>query len=98
MESTEWVLENAKSDPNLAEAVGVNMLMMMGTTMGGYLLAKGAVVAQKHIADVSDDGFYSNKISVAQFYAEQILPRALAYATSIKSGHVAVMSLSTDSF
>ncbi len=98
MESTEWVLTNAKSDPNLAGAVGVNMLMMMGTTLGGYLLAKGAVAAQKHISSGSGDEFYNNKISVATFYAEQILPRSLAYATSVKAGHKAVMSLSTDSF
>ncbi|MGK0271253.1 MAG: alkylation response protein AidB-like acyl-CoA dehydrogenase [Cocleimonas sp.] len=98
MESTEWVLTNAKSDPNLAGAVGVNMLMMMGTTLGGYLLAKGAVAAQKHISSGSDNEFYNNKISVATFYAEQILPRSLAYATSVKAGHKAVMSLSTDSF
>ena len=98
MNSIEWVLKNAKSDPNLASAVGVNMLMMMGTTLGGYLLAKGAVAAQKHIDAGSDDAFYGNKIAVANFYAEQILPRSSAYATAVKSGHEAVMSLSTDSF
>ena len=98
MESTEWVLKNAKSDPNLAGAVGVNMLMMMGTTLGGYLLVKGAVVSKGYLDSGSNDEFYSNKIAVANFYAEQILPRASAYATSVKTGHAATMSLATDSF
>ena len=97
-ETMSWLLKNAKSDPNLASAVGVNVLMMMGTTMGGYLLAKGAVAAQKHLDDGANDEFYSNKIAVANFYAEQILPRSTAYATSVQTGHAAVMSLATDSF
>lgn len=98
VEATDWVLANAKTDPNLAGAVGVSMLMMMGTTLGGWMLAKGAMVAQKHLDEGSNDEFYSNKIATATFYAEQILPRSLAYATSVTAGHEAVMTISSESF
>ena len=56
------------------------------------------MIADQHIKDGSNDDFYNNKIITAQFYAEQILPRSLAYATSVKSGHEAIMSMPTDSF
>ncbi len=98
VEATDWFLANAKTDPNLAGAVGVSMLMMMGTTLGGWMLAKGAMVAQKHLDEGSNDEFYSNKIATATFYAEQILPRSLAYATSVTAGHEAVMTISSESF
>lgn len=104
-EATDWILGNAKNDPNITGAVGVNMLMMMGTTLGGWMLAKSAVIAQQHLDNGdngnnsdSDKAFYLNKITVAQFYAEQILPRSLAYSISVKAGHEAVMGLSVDAF
>jgi len=101
IETTDWVLINAKNDPNTAPAAGVSMLMMMGTTLGGWMLAKSALIAQQRLD--SDEGdsnkeFYTNKIVVAQFYAEQILPRSLAYATAVKAGHEAVMGLATEAF
>lgn len=97
-EATDWFLENAKTDPNLAGSVGVSMLMMMGTTLGGWLLAKSAMISQKQLEGGTSDDFYSNKVATAQFYAEQILPRSLAYATSVTSGHEAIMAISSDSF
>ena len=97
-EATEWFLENAKNDPNIGGSVGVSMLMMMGTTLGGWLLAKSAVIAQKQIDNGNDDDFYRNKIATARFYSEQILPRSLAYATSVTYGHEAIMEISTDAF
>jgi len=98
IDATDWVLVNAKNDPSVTGAAGVNMMMMMGTTLGGWMLAKGAMVAQKHLDEGSSDEFYSNKIATAVFYAEQILPRSLAYATSVTSGHEAVMAISSESF
>ena len=98
VEATEWFLANAKNDPNIAGSVGVSMLMMMGTTLGGWMLARSAVVSQKHIDNGSSDEFYSNKIATAQFYAEQILPRSLAYSTSVTAGHEAMMAISSDAF
>jgi len=98
VDATEWILANAKNDPSITGAAGVNMLMMMGTTLGGWMLAKGAMIAQKHLDEGSNDEFYSNKIATATFYAEQILPRSLAYATSVTAGHEAVMAISSESF
>ena len=97
-EATDWVLDNAKNDPNIAGAAGMNMMMMMGTTLGGWLLAKSAMAAQKHIDNGSTDVFYRNKIATASFYAEQILPRSQAYATSVSSGHESIMAISTETF
>ncbi|MCL4112377.1 UNVERIFIED_CONTAM: hypothetical protein GTU68_007215 [Idotea baltica] len=97
-DTTDWVLANAKNDPNILGAAGVNMMMMLGTTLGGWLLAKSAIVAQKHVDQGTTDDFYHNKITTAQFYAEQILPRSVAYASAVISGHESVMGISTESF
>jgi len=98
VETTDWVLANAKSDPHLASAVGVNMMMMMGTTLGGWLLAKGAKASKSHIDKGDNDVFYKNKIATATFFAEQILPRSSAYASAVMTGADAVMAIATDDF
>ncbi|MCL4165016.1 UNVERIFIED_CONTAM: hypothetical protein GTU68_050954 [Idotea baltica] len=97
-ETKDWVLENAKDDPNILGAVGVNMMMMLGTTLGGWLITKSAIAAQSQLNQGSTDIFYQNKITTAQFYAEQILPRSQAYAAAVTSGHESVMGISTESF
>jgi len=97
-ESTQWVLEKGMETPHTAGAASVNFLMQMGTTLGGWLMAKSALAAQREIDAGSTDEFFKTKILTARFYAEHIMPRSQAYATTVQSGAGAIMDLSIENF
>ncbi len=97
-EATQWYFEHAAEDPNLGSAVGVNYLMLSGYVVCGWLMARSALAAQKHIDNGSSDDFYSNKIKTAVFFAEQLLPRSQGLLTSVKAGSANVMSIDAAAF
>ncbi|ARN76192.1 acyl-CoA dehydrogenase [Oceanicoccus sagamiensis] len=91
-----WVIEHHMDNPQLPGAVAVNFMMAAGTVIGGWLLAKGAVIATAKLAE--DESFYSAKIITARFYAEQIMPRADAHVKMAESGSAMTMALADDQF
>jgi hypothetical protein len=95
-EVANWVIDHHQDNPQLPGAVAVNFLMAAGTVLGGWLLAKGAVVASAKMAD--DKSFYGAKIITARFYAEQIMPRAAAHVKMAESGSAMTMALADDQF
>lgn len=92
----EFILEHYQADARLPGAVSFNLLMAAGTTVGGWLLAHSALVAVSKTE--GDPAFYSAKIATAHFYAEQILPRAVAFVESALGGSGAIMGLEDDQF
>ncbi len=91
-----WLLPRAKNNQQLPGAVAVNLLMAVGTVLGGWLLAKSSLIAKEKIQE--DEPFYSAKMVTARFYAEQIMPRAGAYGKAVLSGHDSTMALRDDQF
>ena len=77
-------------------AVAVNILMAGGTLVGGWLMARAALVAKAKLAE--DEGFYGAKIITARFYAEQVMPRVAAYVHAAQSGSDMTMALADDQF
>lgn len=96
--ATQYLLSNGSQDPNTAASASFNYMMCMGVMTGGWLMIKSAVAAKRIIAEGNSDPFYSSKVSTAQFYAEQILPRALAHKTAVISGADSTMAMSADHF
>jgi acyl-CoA dehydrogenase len=81
------------SDPAAAQAVAVPFLRLCGTVLGGCLLARSARIAAQLLANgAGDPGFCRAKLQTAQFYAEQILPQATAFAAIVGSGAASVVS------
>jgi 3-(methylthio)propanoyl-CoA dehydrogenase len=71
-------------------------LRMMGTVLGGWLLAGGAIVATREAAiGGADRDFLLAKIATARFYATQILPQAAGLGSAVTSGAEVVMGVST---
>jgi len=96
-DTSTWILDNAMSDPNLPGAVSVNYLMLTGTVIGGWQLARAATVAQSQLdSGTADSRFYQSKIVIAQFYIEQVLPRAGAYHQAVLAGAGNIMELPAD--
>jgi acyl-CoA dehydrogenase len=97
-DATSWYLQNAARDPDLGSAIGVDYMMLTGNVVCAWLMARAALVAQKHIDAGSSDSFYPNKIKTALFFAERILPRSEAQAVMVKSGSASAMAIDADSF
>ncbi|RFA29018.1 acyl-CoA dehydrogenase [Alkalilimnicola ehrlichii] len=94
--ATEWLLSNGAADPVQATANSYHYMMLAGYVTGAGLMARGAFLAQQAIDAGSDDPFYRQKLATAQFYIEQLLPRAKAHAESVSHGSSAVMAIPVD--
>ena len=94
----EFVVKQGRSDPNAVFAGSVPYLKLAGIVLAGWQMARAALVAQQKHAE--DPSFYGAKIATAQFFAEHVLPHAVALETSIvsaKDGEGA-LALSADQF
>jgi len=93
-EATIWVAQTVKAELASALAGSMPFLRLAGTALGGWLLAKSALAAQTRL--VSRDGdpaFLEAKLITARFYAEVIVPPALAQLGPIKAAHRTVFAL-----
>jgi hypothetical protein len=64
-------------------------MMQVGYVMGGWHLARSALIAVDGTASSPD--FYQRKLATAAFYAENLLPRAGASARVIENGAAALV-------
>ncbi|MEY2631538.1 MAG: hypothetical protein RIR00_192, partial [Pseudomonadota bacterium] len=92
-EAVEWVLANYDSDPAGVHAGSVAFLKLTGIVVGGWLMAKSAVVAAQRIAGGDSDPFYVAKLATAEFFAAHQLPFAAAYAAEVMGGAASVFEL-----
>jgi len=94
----DFVLRNTKSDPNAVFAGGVAYLKVAGIVLSGWQLARALIAATKKYNE--DPSFYGAKIATAHFFADHILPQAVALEASILSaeGNESVFALSEDQF
>ncbi|WP_119679131.1 acyl-CoA dehydrogenase [Indioceanicola profundi] len=98
-QTTNWLLEAAKTDVRAAAAGAVPYLRMFGITVGGWLMAKAAMAAQAQMAQRgADTRFLDGKLITARFYADQILPQVQGLMKPIVAGHRTVMALAEDQF
>jgi 3-(methylthio)propanoyl-CoA dehydrogenase len=88
-DATESLLRNLASRPELALAVSVPYLKLAGFAVAGWLMAKSATVAAA--AQKGDAEFYGAKLRTALFFAEQMLPNALALARVVQRGAASVV-------
>ncbi|MGB5103360.1 MAG: acyl-CoA dehydrogenase, partial [Steroidobacteraceae bacterium] len=85
------ILTGEKRDAELAGAVAFNYLLLIGTVIGGWQLARGALVALDGLASGGDKAFLEAQVVMAKFYAEQVLPRCAAYGAAIRAGSGSIM-------
>ncbi len=97
-EVVDFVAGNAKSDIRAVFAGSVPYLMLAGVVIGGWNMARAALVAQAKIAAGETDPFYAAKIKTARFYADHILTRASGIRASIVGGADGVLALTEDQF
>ncbi|CDY74217.1 Acyl-CoA dehydrogenase [Caballeronia glathei] len=92
------MLENTKRDPNAVFAGSVPYLKLAGIVLTGWQMARALLAASEKRSE--DEAFYGAKIATAHFFADHILPQAIALEASIVSakGNESVLALSEDQF
>jgi butyryl-CoA dehydrogenase len=94
-----YIAGNMKSDIKAVFAGSVLYLKLAGIVLGGWQLARGALIAEQKLqAGGGDAKFYSAKIGTARFFAEHVLAQAGALRTAIVDGSAGVLALSEDQF
>lgn len=97
--AAEWLAGNVTGDASAPGAVSFNLLMLAGTLLAGWHLARSAALAAERLAAGADDAsFCEAKIVTARFYAEQMLPLTGAYRRAIEAGSESIMALSEEQF
>ncbi|MES2901190.1 MAG: acyl-CoA dehydrogenase [Pseudomonadota bacterium] len=95
----EYVVANTKSDIKGVFAGSVLYLKLAGIVLGGWQMARAALVAQQRLAEGSGDAaFYQAKIGTARFFADHILTQAPGMRTAIVEGSAGVLALSEEQF
>src|SRR5690606_16110348 len=78
---TQFILEAAKESPDFANSTAVDYLHVVGLLSFSYMFARIANAAKDKQAD-----FYQNKLALARYFAQRILPELALRITKIKAG------------
>lgn len=95
----EYVAGNMKADIKGVFSGSVLYLKLAGIVLGGWMMARAALVAQQRLEEgTGDASFYKAKIATARFFADHILSQASGLRTAIVEGSAGVLALSEDQF
>jgi hypothetical protein len=72
--------------------------MLLGVVTGGWQMARAAALAQRHLEKHRSSAFHRAKLATARIYAEQVMPRAAAYAASLRAGGETIVGFDDESF
>jgi alkylation response protein AidB-like acyl-CoA dehydrogenase len=97
--ATQWLLDAGRENAVDALAGASHYLRLVGIVAGGSMLARAALHCAEMLQAGTDDGArLMDKMTVARFYAEQILPQAAGLATTVATGGETTMALAEDRF
>jgi 3-(methylthio)propanoyl-CoA dehydrogenase len=94
----DFITGQGKKSPNAVYAGSVPYLMLAGTLMAGWQMARALLVAETRLAEGVDVAFMQAKITTARFYGDHILNKAPALRDSIVEGAESVTALALESF
>ncbi len=98
VDAVAFVAGQTKAQPNAVFAGSVPYLILGGTVVAGWQMARALVAAEDRLAAGDDPEFMRAKIAVARFYGDHILNKAQALRDSIVEGAEAVTALPVESF
>ena len=90
---TQYILEAAKENTEFPNSAAVDYLHAVGLLSFSYMFARIANAAKD-----KDGEFYQNKLSLAIYFAQRILPELSLRITKIKAGSDVIMNFSEDYF
>ena len=97
-DSARLILDGSSKDEDLPWSAAFSFLMLLGTVCGAWQMARAALIAARGTSTAADARFLRAKLATARFYADQILPRALAYAKAAAAGSESIMAFEEEDF
>lgn len=91
-----WLATHGVKDANDALAGATPFLRLMGTTVGGWFMARSALAAREELAKGGDEEFLTAKIATARFYAEQLLPQTRGLLPMVTAGSAQLFDVPVD--
>ena len=98
LDAVDFVAGHTKAQPNAVFAGSVPYLMLAGTVVAGWQMARALMAAEDLLAQGVDADFMRAKLATARFYADHILIKAPSLRDSIVEGADAVTAMALDSF
>ncbi len=99
VKATESLAADAKNGLAGPLTAAVPYLHLAVTVCGGWLMGKAALAAAGYLDQAEgDQTFYRAKIATAHFYADQMLPQAIAYGETVGAGAQALAGVSDEFF
>ena len=98
VDAVDFVAGHTKAHPNAVFAGSVPYLMLAGTVVAGWQMARALMIAEDRLAAGDDIEFMNAKIVTARFYGDHILNKATALRDSIVEGADAVTAMALESF
>ena len=95
----DYVVATIKADIKGVFAGSVPYLKLAGLVLGGWQMARAAIVAQKKLeAGEGDIKFYEAKIGTARFFADHLLAQSSGLRIAIIDGSAGVLALDDSQF
>jgi 3-(methylthio)propanoyl-CoA dehydrogenase len=98
LDAVAFVAGHTKAQPNAVFAGSVPYLMLAGTVVAGWQMARALVAAEDQLAAGNDVAFMQAKVATASFYADHILVKAASLRDSIVDGADAVTAMALEAF
>ncbi len=98
LDAVDFVAGQTKASPNAVFAGSVPYLMLAGTVVCGWQMARALMAAEDRLAEGTDAAFMQAKIATAHFYADHILNKASGLRDSIVEGAESVTAMPLESF
>ncbi len=98
--ATMWFMQNAVQKPDNAGAGSTDYMHLFSLVSLGYMWAMMAKTAQDKIAESANGStaFHENKLIIAQFYMERMMPETATHLARVQTGADSMMALSADAF
>ena len=97
LEATHWLQQQMRVSPNEALPGATPYLRMLGHLAGAHFLALGARAAASQMENAgADTRFLGARITVAQFFAEQLLPQTVGLLGPVTRGAGGPFAASSD--
>ena len=97
--ATEWMIGDGQKNTLLPAAAATSYLNLIGTVLGGWLLAKSAETAERHLSEkFGDPDFNQGKILSARYFADTYLAACGMLKDRIIDGGTTVMDIEPKHF
>ena len=97
-EVVDFMVTQSRAAPNAVYAGSVPYLMLAGTTLAGWQMARALMAAEDRLAAGDDAAFLQAKIATCRFHGDHLLTRVPGWRDAIVDGADSVAAMALEAF